>query len=202
MRLKYYLRGLGIGIIVTAILLSVSGRKSVEAQEKKLSQNEFELTLAQTDIQNTDEIKAEDKINEADKNDDNINIEETGQEYMADETAVDENSQNNIINEDTTGQPESEYIDNEEMMTENTTELPAAVQELLDQNDYYILEIVRGDDSATVARKLKNAGIVTSASEFDAFLMQHGYDKKITTGKKYIPWGASWLEIAGTLAKN
>ena len=58
------------------------------------------------------------------------------------------------------------------------------------------INIVRGDDSGTVARKLQNAGMVESATEYDAYLMQHGYDKKIRVGKVEIPVDATWQEIA------
>ena len=33
-------------------------------------------------------------------------------------------------------------------------------------------------------------------TEFDAYLMQHGYDKKISVGTVEIAKGAGWLEIA------
>ena len=52
-----------------------------------------------------------------------------------------------------------------------------------------------GDGSQTVARRMADAGIVTSAKELDDFLCTHGYDRKICTGAHVIPAGASFDEI-------
>ena len=62
--------------------------------------------------------------------------------------------------------------------------------------------IESGDDSGTVSRKLQNAGVIENASEFDAFLMQHGYDKKISTGKKVIGVADTWQEIADKISRS
>ncbi|MDE6945045.1 MAG: hypothetical protein K2P66_11525 [Lachnospiraceae bacterium] len=53
-----------------------------------------------------------------------------------------------------------------------------------------------GDGSHTVAKKLADAGIVSSADDFDAFLCQNGYDKKLRTGTFYIPSDADDEQIA------
>ena len=52
-----------------------------------------------------------------------------------------------------------------------------------------------GDGSQTVARRMVEAGIVTSAKELDDYLCAHGYDRKICVGVHTIPAGASYEEI-------
>ena len=69
-------------------------------------------------------------------------------------------------------------------------------------DDIIKIMIVSGDDSGTVARKLQTAGLVDNASEFDAYLMQRGYDKKIAVGEKEIPRDATWLEIAEKISSR
>ncbi len=66
-----------------------------------------------------------------------------------------------------------------------------------------VVEIViaSGDDSGTVARKLYNAGLIENAAEYDAFLMQHGYDKRLSTGTKTINVTDSWQEIADKITR-
>ena len=61
--------------------------------------------------------------------------------------------------------------------------------------------IASGDDSGTVARKLYNAGLIENAAEYDAFLMQHGYDKRLSTGTKTINVTDSWQEIADKITR-
>lgn len=201
MKLKYYLRGLGIGIIVTALLMGVSTTPA-NGQGKT--------------------PKSQETILEAKDDEDAINIEETGTEI--EEIKV---SASILKTEENSSELVSELDDNlanvkaeESMVMENVEETnkngQAEAGELLDQQvapnwgagaaepedtfNTYLLNIVRGDDSGTVSRKLQNAGIIDNATEFDAFLMQHGYDKCISVGVVEIPMGASWMEVAEKIA--
>ena len=56
-----------------------------------------------------------------------------------------------------------------------------------------------GQGSASVAKACYEAGLVSDADAFDKFLCANGYDRRITTGKKVIPVGASPVEIAGII---
>ena len=58
------------------------------------------------------------------------------------------------------------------------------------------ITISHGDGSYTVARKLADVGVVTSADSFDTFLCQNGYDKRLRTGTFSIPADASDEQIA------
>ena len=95
-------------------------------------------------------------------------------------------------------------IDNEYKRERAIDELPqsAAGKTIMTTEPKFIpneaveITIARGDDSGTVARKLQNAGLVENASEYDAYLMQHGYDKKIRVGSVTIPTDSTWQEIA------
>ena len=53
-----------------------------------------------------------------------------------------------------------------------------------------------GDGSYTVARKLADAGVVTSAENFDEYLCSNGYDKRLRTGTFSIPADAGDEQIA------
>ena len=99
MKLKYYLRGLGIGIVVTVLLMGVSSSKEAKAE--------------------TTQVAAVEK------------------------------------------------------MTEETETAETTVEE---------------------------SNAAETATEFDAFLMQHGYDKKISVGVVEIPLNATWMEIAQKLS--
>ena len=58
------------------------------------------------------------------------------------------------------------------------------------------ITIVSGDSSYRVAKKLEEAGIVASASEYDLYLCNNGYDRYIRTGSFSIPAGSSDQDIA------
>ena len=90
---------------------------------------------------------------------------------------------------------ESESQKSEESSETESVEQTASVQSV-NITGAVEITIARGDDSGTVARKLQNAGLVENASEYDAYLMQHGYDKKIRVGSVTIPADSTWQEIA------
>ncbi len=56
--------------------------------------------------------------------------------------------------------------------------------------------IASGDGSYTVAKKLADAGAVSSAEAYDDFLCANGYDKKLRPGTFKIPTGANDEQIA------
>ncbi|MBR6329217.1 MAG: hypothetical protein IKR68_06175 [Lachnospiraceae bacterium] len=64
---------------------------------------------------------------------------------------------------------------------------------------YVSITVVGGESSTMVASRLKEAGLISDAAAFDRFLCDKGYDRRITTGHKMIPRGASQVEIAGIL---
>ncbi|MBD5445390.1 MAG: endolytic transglycosylase MltG, partial [Lachnospiraceae bacterium] len=53
-----------------------------------------------------------------------------------------------------------------------------------------------GDGSYTVSKKLADVGAIVSAGDFDTFLCNNGYDKKIRTGTYTIPANASEEQMA------
>lgn len=59
-----------------------------------------------------------------------------------------------------------------------------------------VLTIGRGDGSYTVSKKLADLGAVSSAGEYDTFLCENGYDKRIRAGTYTIPAGASNEQLA------
>ena len=84
------------------------------------------------------------------------------------------------------------------MSSSAKSDAPVAVKNSVSREDKYIT-IAPGDSSTTVANKLEAAGIIRDAAAFDSFLCEAGYDRRITTGKKMIPAGASEVEIAGII---
>lgn len=195
MKLKYYLRGLGIGIIVTALLMGYSDSKAADHKA------ENQIVKATTESEPETEAVTEEAV---------LEEPETDYLYVTEENSIDlqiTEAQNEACSEKETEETESFHTDQitetqsetEEIMTEKETEEEELIPSVFvgeDAQECYLLQIVKGDGSGTVARKLQNAGIIENAAEFDAYLMQHGYDKKISVGTVEIPQGATWLEIA------
>lgn len=232
MEKKYYFRGLGLGIIVTALIMGIAlsrGTKremtdaEVIARAKKLGMIENSTLLEPSD---TDEEQGEAEPS-AEK--------ETGKEPVKKDAAA--QPKDNAVDPTKAGgekasqeQP-AEHAENEpqempakqeETTSQKTTEnkKPAGgTNEMTKQDEdkgqkvpveeepskeapsqqaaaAASITIVSGDGSYTVAKKLEEAGVVSSASAYDDYLCQNGYDKRLRTGTFQIPAGASDEQIA------
>lgn len=197
MRLKYQLRGLGIGIIITAALLmgfsddekasAESDNTLVMASVEEESNEEVTVTEMKTETQETVPIILREESTEETESLSDVeeNTVETESEFVPEMSTVEETT-------------EAETETSEKVTTEIATEEAEkeSTDGIVGNTDVVEIRIVSGDDSGTVARKLQIAGLVENASEYDAYLMQHGYDKKISVGTVEIAKGSTWLEIA------
>lgn len=59
-----------------------------------------------------------------------------------------------------------------------------------------VITVSNGDGSFSVSKKLADAGAVNSAADFDTFLCENGYDKKIRAGTYTIPADAGEEQMA------
>ncbi|MDE6663405.1 MAG: hypothetical protein K2K46_08690 [Lachnospiraceae bacterium] len=59
-----------------------------------------------------------------------------------------------------------------------------------------VITVGNGDGSYTVSKKLADVGAIVSAGDFDTYLCNNGYDKKIRTGTYTIPANASEEQMA------
>ena len=64
------------------------------------------------------------------------------------------------------------------------------------------LQIIRGDSSVSVSKRMEELGLIDDASAYDRYLCQNGYDKKIRTGTYEIPVNATQEEIARMITGN
>ncbi len=202
MKLKYYLRGLGIGIAVTALLMGYSNKNRAAEPKAEVATEETagDLLADRNGEATTEEVIEQSTVENVTVETDSAETseEETSQQETASELESSTQEAETITEIESVTETETESVQAEETtdkkeQTQSSTEADAG--NALPQTTIEI-NIVRGDDSGTVARKLQNAGMVESATEYDAYLMQHGYDKKIRVGKVEIPVDATWQEIA------
>lgn len=200
MERKYYLRGLGIGIVVTAIIMGIatSGKRGMTDEEiiaraKELGMVENTVlsekteeeaeTEAAVDIANAEDATEKSAIEETKKPE----TSEEQKENTTEETKKPETSTEQKQN--TTEETKKPETSTEQQTTADKKEdITSAVVKTITVNS--------GDGSYTVAKKLAEAGVVTSAENFDTYLCQNGYDKKLRTGNFSIPADASDEQIA------
>lgn len=211
MKLNYYLRGLGIGIAVTALLMGIalSGGKE-KMTDEEIRQRALEMGMVDGNVVLADmpdnQEKDEEEHDEGDlpeslsENEiaDNGNLTgdtPTGNRETEDNKETEaEASENGEDGEEVTPQ------ENEEDLGEAGTGNSQGENEIV--NEIITITINSGDGSRVVANKLLQAGLIEDAAAYDAFLCQNGYDKRLKTGRHDIPAGASDEDIAAVVTQK
>lgn len=216
MNLKYYLRGLGIGIIVAAILMGVATNGNDRMTDAEIKERAAQLGMVESkvlaDITNNaggktpeenqltvqptvppeivEETKKPEKVNTPDATEEPKEVQETTEGSIPEATEEPEASQAPIVNDEPEATKAPEINDEPE-----ATEVP-------DDGDAFMITIRAGASSWTVSKELAEYGLVADAKEFDRFLSRGGYDKSICIGEFEIIMGATYEEIAKIITKR
>ena len=210
MRMRYYLRGLGIGIVVTALLMGFTkgGQKETltdaEIVERAKSLGMVESSVLSADLGDKEDISVND-ISEADQQEvmPETETETADNTEQTEPETTDNTEQSKPETTDDTEQTEPETANNTEQSKpdkETEAENPEKVGTVT--GNRYVVTIYSGDGSRTVANRLEEMGVIEDAAEFDRYLCQNGYDKRLTTGNHEINAGADEKEIAEALVKR
>lgn len=198
MKIRYYLRGLGLGILFTAVffLLSDSGSKQTmsdemikaRARELGMTENTVLADIGTTSVDN-ETLSTENETLPIEN--ETFSTEEENTSAVAASQEVAEASEE---------VPESSEEASETAENPETAHVPQK-EEKPSSEERQIISIMvnKGEGSDTVSRRLKEAGLIEDAGEYDRYLMQNGYDKRISAGEHSIPSGADWQEIAQIL---
>ena len=198
MKLKYYLRGLGIGMIVTALILGISFSNRQDQTSQIMTDDQIreraaelgmvdssELTLAA--LQNSAKQPTEGTPEETTQTQEQNNIE------AEPETTVPAETQATVEPETT---QESEATTEPEKTAGPETTAEPEVTEAPQRTQTASITIQRGDDSGSASRRLYEAGLVENAKAFDNYLCNNGYSRSINPGTYEIAPGTSEEEIA------
>ena len=197
MKLKYYLRGLGIGMAVTALILGISfsGRQGQEAQtltdeqiRERASElgmvDSSELTLAA--LQNSAQPQTTMEPEATEESETMTEPEATAEPETATEPKAPAEPEMTTKPE-TTAEPEM-------------TTKPEATKEpeliTAPEQSQTTITIKKGSDSGSVSRMFYEAGLVENAKAFDNYLCNNGYSRSINPGIYEIAPGTSEEEIA------
>ena len=209
MKLKYYLRGLGIGMAVTALILGISfsGRQRQEAQtltdeqiRERASElgmvDSSELTLAA--LQNSAQTQTTMEPEVTEEPETMTEPEATAEPETTTEpeaTAEPETTTEPEATAEPKMTTEPEATAEPEMTTEpEATEEPELTT--APEQSQTTITIKKGSDSGSVSRMLYEAGLVENAKAFDNYLCNNGYSRSINPGIYEIAPGTSEEEIA------
>lgn len=185
MKKKYFVRGLGIGIIFGALIMlaayMTSGKGSISDDEVIKRAQELGM------------VKQSEYVLESD-----VTSEETTAEQTTEAATEKVTTEAPPTTEKATEAATTEAATTEKATTEAAT-TEAATTEHSDTTTKATIKVSGGMSSETISSLLEDAGLVDSASEFNSFLVQNGYDKKLETGSFDITGGMTYEEIAKIL---
>ena len=216
MKLKFYLRGIGLGIIVAVALCISAGMKNDQISDEEIIKRAEALGMvpsSETLNESVDEAIRDgletEEMTENDASGDAaaVKVNEDIPATEPDETEVNPDEADNSNFDETPPAAGSDGAATPKVTPTLTKEVtPAPTKEPdKDTNDtendteYIPVVVERGSGSDTVARKIEAAGLVANASEFDRYLCNNGYDKRISAGNHKIPINAREEEIAKIL---
>lgn len=182
MKFKYYLRGLGIGVLVTAVLMSIGN--GVSSQNKKSG-----LTDAQViERAKTLGMKTQDEYDK---------VEQDLKDSEKSITDLEDRLKNNqAAPESEDGSQKEASDDKEEADKEKEPENSTAGKEQgVEIRTDIEFNITQGMDSEQVAQALEKKGIIVSASDFNSYLVESGYANSIQIGSYKANEGESYDSI-------
>ena len=191
MKLKYYLRGLGIGILVTAVIMGVTqGSRKETLSDREIRERAAALGMVEPGNSLADleaaETPAATEIPEATETPAATEAPAATETPAATEAPA---------ATETPAATEASAATETPEMTVRPTQKPAEEEE----GSSYTFEIQAGDSSYQVAYRLQQAGLVADARDFDNYLCSKEYDRKLKTGSYEIPETATEEEISEIL---
>lgn len=186
MKLKYYLRGLGMGILFATIVMTVSSvvHNNNLSEEKIIKEaKKLGMIMPETEDDATGGLWAT-------KEDTEDVIDTEGQD-----TEIETPDTETEIQETET---ETQVVDAETESTEKKE--PVVIQ---DGNVTFIeISVYPGDNARQVAERLYENGLVDDSESFRKYLGEMGYAKYLAIGEYYVPVGATYEEICNVLMRK
>lgn len=179
MKKKYFLRGLGAGILITALLLSIGYRKqdsgeSVVQRAKELGMVFPEKTPDATATASGSAVAVTATPEDAS---------EASPKQLESPTA------------DTTKKPDAKPTATSKKEDKPTPNADNSAG----KREFKVRD---GLLSSSVAREMKEAGIIKDADAFDKYIEKSGLARKIRAGTYKIPVGASYSQIAKIITRS
>lgn len=186
MKLKYYLRGIGIGVIVTTIILMIT---FAIHSEPPLSDEEIKERAAALGMVMQEKQTVSDKLSDTQSPSQPEGHQDEADRAQDDGAAEPQKDAADVKKNETDDQTASEPVKNENEPKKETVEQIEIV-------------IAGGEYSDDVCKKLKKAGIIEDAEDFNKYLADGGYDNMIQPGNYRIPLGADYEEIVRLLTEK
>ncbi|MCQ5058446.1 hypothetical protein [Agathobacter rectalis] len=192
MRLKYYLRGLGLGIIFAVIIMMIG----FHGNKQSMSDTEIiekAKTLGMVEAKNISGTVADEYNSE--KTDSSA----ANSDASSQKTETEQDSQ---MQDSQTAQEDTQQEDTQQEATQPAADAKQETVEPQDAVTTYTISVTSQDTCRTIAEKLKALNLVDDAEQFRIYMGQKGADHFIADGEHVIPQGASYDDIITILTQK
>lgn len=202
MKFKYFLRGLGTGIIFASLVCIVAFHTSdsKEISDKEVIERAKKLGMVEekNSVKDLFDSSTEKASKESSKTD-AASTKETKTDAASSE--ITKNEQKTTEEEQTTEKHTTEATTQqttEEQTTEQKTEASTeeATEAKEDTAKVVTITIKGGMSSYPVCQMLQELGLIKDATDFDNYLIKNGYASRISVGTHTLTIGMSYEEIA------
>lgn len=196
MKLKYYLRGVGIGIIFATLVMTVSSF----VHKNNISDEYIIKEARKLGMVMKEELKDDENLWGSDDTEDTESTQVVSSEV---DTSESESTSQSESESQSTPEPTPEPEPTPQPEPTPEPQAPVVPDEPTSESEtpaYATITIVRGDYARQVGEKLFAAGLVDDAEAFRVYMGEHGYAKSIRAGTYNIPIGSTYEEICKIVA--
>lgn len=184
MKLKYYLRGLGVGIVVTAVILTIANHLGNKMSDEDIIKRAAKLGMV---------MKEDESLFPPTEPETTTPEPTSPSPTEQDTTAVKPAEPETTTPEPTTPVPTE---------PETTTPVPAEPQTSGVVIHTATITVTSGMYSEAVSQRLEEAGIVKNWREFNEYLTSNGYAERLQTGTHSFNSEMDFKEIAEILVSR
>ncbi len=198
MRLKYYIRGIGIGIIFTTLIFVISlhfGSGNIKNNDI----SDEEIIKRATELGMTMDIPEEQKEELAENLEKNNSEEPQNKEEIQSTEPISDNP--NTSNDYATSDHVVENS-NPDADTKTSDEAAESVETSDDTVTYVPFTVKGGDSSEVVSSNLYKAGLVDSVDSFNKYMNKLGVDNRIQSGTFYVKQDSSYDDLIALLVNK
>lgn len=214
MKLKYFMRGLGIGIIVTSIVLMISFNNSTkkELSDMEIIEKATALGMEMKDkgidlerLKSTNNNNTDNSVTD-DSNKDETSVDETNtindQNNKDDNLSTQASKADDKDNDVDSNQEKPNISDNVDSTSEENTQSKTQDTTLNENEEFITIKISLGMYSKEVTKQLKDKGLIEREDNFNEYIAEHKAQTRIRVGTYHIPKGATNSEILRIITKS
>lgn len=228
MKFKYLLRGFGIGVLFSAIILALSyynkpkgglteaeiisqARELGMMTEQDWKEKKIQETLDQMETDTVSKEAVDAASGQPSAEPESQPAEEQGKAEKDTNQETDKTKEDTKKDDFEAEEESSKKEDEESAKDETKSEEGDDSQDLTkpeteessnEDAGLAVIKVVSGMVSSEVAEDLENQGVIEDAYDFDAYMCENGFAPLIQAGTFYVPKDASYLEIARILMRQ